>query len=109
MKFPTYTRGNVKIEWVDLGESINGDDWNEGDPEEEAVLRFDVYFRKTKNSAWSPVDDASYCTQVPANTPKKTLKKLLIYLMNEYEPILREGFSVRKLSERLSWITPNVV
>jgi hypothetical protein len=107
MKLPSITRRNIKIDWVDLSESIHGGDWEEGNPEEEAMLRFDVYSRKRKNAPWEPVEDASYCTLVPATTPRPILNKLLEYLMDEYEPAIVGGWSVKKLGERLSWINPD--
>jgi hypothetical protein len=108
MELPSLVKDNVKIEWVDLGEGWDGD-YNENDPNDQELLRFDVYSRKRKNGAWEAVDDASYCTQVPLKTPRPVLNKLLQHLMDNIEPAITGGWSVKKLCERLSWISPEWV
>lgn len=92
----------VDLDWS-CGEGISGD--YQG-PEEDDIplLRFDV-FRKSGRS-WEIVDDASYCTQIPAYTSKKEIKRLAAYLLKEVEDGVASGVSIKKLCEDLSWINP---
>lgn len=96
-------RNNVKIEWADCGEGLRGD-YDPDNPEDIALLRFDVYVKQ--DGEWIEPDDSSYCTNVPVDTPPKDLMKLLDILMDEiYEPA-SQGHRIKKLCERLSWISP---
>ena len=98
-------RGNVKVEWVELGEGYDGD-YSPIDPEDRELLRFDVS-RRTANGEWEAVEDASYCTLTPADTPEDVQRALLALLMDEvYDPV-EAGQSIKKLCERLSWIEPD--
>ena len=100
----------IRVDWYNAGEGYCGD-YNPDNPEDENLLRFDVYVNETKDGNpdnWAEVEDASYCTLVPADTDKKVLKEKLGVIFRAYReeiddyPIL---FSVKKLGERLSWIT----
>lgn len=97
-------KDNVKICWINIGEGINGD-YDENNPEDINLLRFDVYV--LEDGDWIAVDDASYCTNVPSNTGKEELEKLLETLMNEFYNVLHDDIhaSVKKLGERMSHIS----
>jgi hypothetical protein len=97
---------NVKIEWVDLGEGWDGD-WDPDNPDDEPLLRFDVYRLDEKINDWVEIPDASYCTMFPANSPRRVRKKGLKFLMDEIFEPCSVGHSVKKLCERLSWIEPS--
>lgn len=97
----------LRVEWVNLNEGECGD-YNKDDPEDINYLRFDVYCRETPSDDWRPVEDASYSTQVPAGTPCDVLEKKLRTIFDQYNLFIDEilnGGSVKKLGERLSWIT----
>ena len=98
----------LRVEWYNAGEGLCGD-FNPEDPEDENLLRFDVYCKYTDSEDWVPVDDASYCTQVSADTSKNRLVELLTIIFNRYEDVIRDyinyGTSVKKLGEELSWIS----
>jgi hypothetical protein len=102
-------KGDIKIEWIDLGEGWDGE-WDPNDPEDQALLRF--YASRRVASAdgadlWDDIPGASYCTQVPADTPEDVQMRLLEFLMEKiYEPIL-QGQYVKRLCRELSWIAPN--
>jgi len=98
-------KDNVKIEWADLGEGLSGD-YNPDDPNDIALLRFDVYVQSPEDGEWLAVDDASYCTLVPADSSEELLMKLLERLMSEIYDWASSGHSIKKLCERLSWISP---
>jgi hypothetical protein len=86
-----------------VGEGFYGDYDPDPSSNDLPLLRFSVYVRI--NGEWVAVEDASYCTMMSVNVPKTVLQKALEYIMDEvYEP-LSQGYSVKKLCERLSWIT----
>lgn len=93
---------HVRVEWTDIGEGLNGD-YNPDDPEDVALLRFDI--DRWNGFDWEPVDDASYCTNVPASTDTDTLMTLLEQIMAEVGDDVRAGISVKKKCEGLSWLS----
>ena len=97
---------NVKVEWTDCNEGLSGD-YNAENPEDVHLLRFDVYV--VRDGSWVAVDDASYCTQMPADTDMDILKRAVKYLAKEYADVLSSDpdTSVKKLGERMSWIAPD--
>jgi len=113
-----YERGDVAVEWYNAGEGWDGD-YDPDNPEDVNLLRFDFYARKDGN--WITVLDASYCTQVPADTPDDVLANLLEVLMDEGEDAIQIALSEgdrhmygdeiapagRRVFEELSWISPD--
>jgi hypothetical protein len=82
-------RGDVKVCFVELGESLHGGEHDPEDPHDVEVVRFDFYGRV--NGRWLWVLDASYCTYVPASTPTGSRAELLVLLLAQgYRPV-REG------------------
>jgi hypothetical protein len=99
--YMSYTRGNVRVEWEDIGEGVCGD-YDPKDPTDKPLLRFTV-LQKIKGK-WEQVDDASYCTYVMIDTPKKILKRLLRIIYGNVAEEVRKGCRIKKLCEQLSWI-----
>lgn len=97
-------KDDIKIEWVDLEEGVDGD-YDGDDPEDEKLLRFDVSVRI--NGEWEEKDDASYCTNFPASATEEQKRKGLVLLMDEYGDALSgdKTISVKKLGEHMSWIS----
>jgi hypothetical protein len=94
--------GKYKVEWVDLGEGKDGD-YDSSDPDDVALLRFDVSF----NGELIP--DGSYCTLMPVNTPEHVLKKGLERIMDTISDKCSVGDCWKKggkIFEELSWIEP---
>jgi hypothetical protein len=95
-------RHNVVVEIEHIGEGLNGD-YNPNDPEDKRLLRFTVLVNEV------PVDDASYCTLIPADAPKglqfMVAKKILGAV---YAPIIN-GKSIKRLCEKLSWLREDVI
>jgi hypothetical protein len=100
-----YCQGTCLIEWYDAGEGWNGD-YDPEDKNDVALLRFDVY-AWDNDQGWMEVEDASYCTQVPVDTPPLVRQYLLEILMEEIGPEVDQDHSVKKICERLSWIEPD--
>lgn len=107
------TDGFLRVDWSNIGEGYCGD-FDEDDPEDENLLRFDVYVRTPycgDNAEdwekWETVEDASYCTLMPASASEKTLEKAIRTIFAEYRRAICRypvSVSVKKLGERLSWI-----
>ena len=53
------------------------------------------------------MEDASYCTQDPADTDTGILEKLLRIIYKRYADVLEDDptASVKKMGEELSWIS----
>jgi hypothetical protein len=98
-------KDNVKVTWEDIGEGLCGD-YNPLDPDDIPLYRFYVEER-LEDGEWADVEDASYCTQVPVDTPDDILEKLLVILMDHFYCDVVEGNSVKKIGERMSWIEPS--
>lgn len=96
------TRDNVKVEWTELGEGIDGD-YNPDNPDDIELLRFDMS-RKVGDD-WEAIDDASYCTQVPVSATAEQRAKGLQMIMDEVYEWASQGYSIKKVCERLSWIS----
>ena len=100
------TLDNVRVSWVALGEGVCGN-YNPDDPNDEELLRFDV--DTLVCGEWVPVEDASYCTNFPVKSTDEERLSALEYLMNFFYGPVSNGDSVKKLGERLSWISPDWV
>ena len=98
---------HIMVAWVNDGEGFSGD-YNPEDPEDINLLRFDVYYRAKETDPWEAVDDASYCTLMPADTDRETLNRAIKVLYREYCNVLEAdpSQSVKKLGEKLSWLCP---
>ena len=88
---------NVSVELEDIGEGLSGD-YDPNDKDDIPLLRFTVL------KDGEPVDDASYCTQVPTDITPTEATNVLATIMNEVAEPLAQGYSIKKMCERLSWI-----
>ncbi|MCA1064719.1 hypothetical protein QTG56_24215 (plasmid) [Rossellomorea sp. AcN35-11] len=95
---------NVMVEWVELGEGLDGD-YNPEDPTDIELLRFDVSI--LIDGEWVEKEGASYCTQFPAYATEKQKMKGLQLLLDQFHDVLSSDtdVSVKKLGERMSWIS----
>ena len=89
-------RGNVTVQFENLDEGYFGD-YHPDDPDDVNLLRFTVYFKGEE------VDDASYCTQIPASTDASLVQKCAERILREVYDPLTSGFSIKRLGECLSW------
>ena len=97
-------RGDRKVEWVDIGEGFFGD-YDPSDPDDQALLRFDVLELFECGDCgldWEPIDDASYCTQMPADSSEEVLRRGATMIMNA----TYGKTNIKKICEELSWISP---
>jgi hypothetical protein len=99
-KLPSIIRGNVRIDWVNLGEGFDGD-YDPENPDDVNLLRFDVYRNDGVN--WVEVDDGSYCTQVPVKTSHATLRRILSSFMDYIHDDITSVGKAKRKCEQLSW------
>jgi hypothetical protein len=95
---------DVRADLYESGEGYYGV-YNPSNPDDEELLRFDIYKKEEGN--WIEVDDASYCTLLPAKAKAEQLIKPLYIIFKEYRNADLD-YSVKKLGERLSWISLEV-
>lgn len=95
--------GNIKVEWVDIGEGLCGD-YNPDDPEDIPLLRFDISV--FKDGEWEIKSDGSHCTQFPTTATNEEKATGLAILMNRVREVLQDDLDapIKKLAEELSWI-----
>ena len=101
--YPELIQDNVRVEWDgSCPEGVRGE-YNPDDPEDIHLLRFYI-FRKEEDE-WVACDDASYCTNFPADATHDQKMTALKIIMNEVYDTVHEGVSsIKKCCERLSWI-----
>ena len=96
-------RGVACVELSDIGEGEDGD-YDTTDPDDAPYLRFDVSVRD--GATWEAVDDASYCIRFEANATIEIRRALLDRIMDEVHDPIASGQSIKRICERLSWLTP---
>lgn len=96
--------GGLRISWVELGESLYGEDYDENDPEDVEVLRFDIAARDEEGE-WDD-EAASFCTQFPSTASPEERARALSMMMSLLTAQLAAGSSVRKSGEWLSHVCP---
>ncbi len=102
-------RDDIKVELEYIGEGWDGD-YDPSDPEDEPLLRFTVLIKSDDTHLdydWVQIDDASYCTRLPATLSEAKQRRVLELLMNEVYDPATSGASIKKLCERLSWVGPD--
>lgn len=98
---------SVSLNW-DCGEGLSGD-YDENDPDDRPLLRFDVSY-EPKKGMYYELDDASYCTQLMVGDDRKLLKKAAEIILKEAENTFHydeknDTASVgKRIMEGLSWI-----
>lgn len=101
----TIEEGNIMVAFENCCEGYCGD-YDPDDPEDEELIRFTVWANYGEDD-WQEVDDASYCTTIPVNSPWEILEKKIKTIFREYKELenhILSGGSVKKLGETLSWI-----
>jgi len=98
---------NVKVEWVDLGESSFGGEYDPDNPRDIAVLRFDVFTREDEKAEWEDPGNASYSTNMPVDTPEPILMQALKRILGEVFDVISSGISIKKTCSDLSFIEPS--
>ena len=89
-----FVENDVRVQFVELGEGLNGD-YNPDDPNDVELLRFDVYVRpegdeqdygldefvaEDGTGSWVDPGGASYCTNVPVTATPQQRRDLLVLI-----------------------------
>ena len=90
----TLHRANMTAYWEDIGEGMSGD-YVPNDPNDVPLLRFTIY------KDGEPMDDGSYCTLMPTDTPAAILQRGLQLILDA-----AEGPNPKRALEELSWMKP---
>ena len=105
---------NVKVTLTNIGEGLFGD-YDENDPQDIPLLRFDVYkrydgpytvadYEAGRGEYWDAIEDASYCTNMRADAPFDEAISALVVIMNEVYFFVQQDLPIKKTCERLSTI-----
>lgn len=103
----TAEKDNVKVELAWIGEGVSGD-YNNDDPEDEPLVRFDVSRKESSSTQWEEVSDASYCTNLSAKLPANNLQFAADYILNLIFDEVMQDHSIKRACEQISWIDESV-
>lgn len=90
-------RDNIIIKLEHIGEGYNGD-YDEEDPNDVPLLRFTIF------KDGEQLNDGSYCTTLPINTPEDRQQEVLEEIMGMVFHPLKNGQSIKKICQTLSWV-----
>ena len=93
-------RGDYKVVWEWIGEGVSGD-YNPDDPNDVPLLRFSCY-KYDAVQEWLPLEDSSYCTDMPLSSSVRMLAYAAAIIM---EAISTKASYKREL-EYLSYFCP---
>lgn len=105
----TFSEEDDKVQVVfhtETQEGWNGD-YDPHDPEDDLLYRFDINYKE--GDKWVPVDNGSYCTALSAEVTENRLKDAIKGVFNEVKDLVKNGISVKKVAEKLSWVGTNRV
>jgi hypothetical protein len=88
----------VGIEYIGEGEC---GDYNPADPDDKPLVRF--WVSRKVGRRWEFVEDSSYCTGIPATTPRSQLRLHAERILSIVGDDVRNGESIKRTCERLSW------
>lgn len=94
------------VELENIGEGNCGE-YNPADKHDEPLMRFTFYSRTDARRKWAEKEDGSYCTQLNADSIERNpilRAKIVTYLLQQVMD-LNPADSIKKLGERLSWIS----
>lgn len=100
---------SLKVAFADIGEGYNGD-YDPDNPEDAPLLRLDIMIKEPEDVDEDFYDCTtfSYCTCIVANTPVKTLTKLLLLVHEAFRKAIDEEADegqLKLLAERCSYLT----
>lgn len=93
----TLVRDHRMVQFSHIGEGLNGD-YDPNDPDDIPLLRFDIY--ELVDGEWQQMDDASYCTGIPVDTPIAEIRGYLTMIMDSTYDLT----NVKREAELLSWL-----
>lgn len=96
------TLDGVRVVLEDLGEGFWGD-YDDGDQDDEPLLRFTIYSFNTDTNEWEQVEDGSYCTLLPTDLSWEHRVIVLGTILSDAYNYVVEGSSVKGIGEFMSW------
>ena len=93
--------GGVRVTVEFIGEGLSGD-WNPDDPNDQPLLRFSV--EDGLSGEWEAVRRGSYCTQIPATTPRRLIIETAGYIWSKVAPFIWRREGIKQICEELSWL-----
>lgn len=99
----TWNTPKFKAEFVDCDEGLSGE-YDPKDPSDVHLLRIDV--KEDVSGMWADLDNGSVCTLVPIDTDEAEKNRLIALAVEFVEKAEREGGSIKRAVERLSWMAP---
>jgi hypothetical protein len=95
-----------RLDWVHLDEGWYGD-YNADDPNDERLLRFDIYVWDNELGEWNgEIQDTSYCTQLNVNTSKDDLFMIGSHIVESFADAWDNGCGWKRTLEECTWLTP---
>jgi hypothetical protein len=110
--------GDLKVQFEYIGEGLSGD--YTGEEDDVPMMRFYTYKKEYIENGqgidhpdwnWAEMEDGSWCTQVPVDTPKETLEKMTKVILEKMKEVVGEygedgiqDYNIRKVSSECSWI-----
>lgn len=92
-------KGDFRVVWEHIGEGVYGD-YDPEDEQDEPLLRFSCY--KRVDGEWDSLEDASYCTRMPLDSPREHLERGAESIFAALE-----STSYKRALEALSWFEPS--
>jgi hypothetical protein len=111
-----YTKGDLAIQFEDIGEGLNGD-YNPDDPNDMALLRFDASALgeikerhgdgdcEDQEGGWRYLEDSSYCTLLSTTLNDDERRKAADLIIDFALPRLKDGRSPKHVFGECSWIS----
>lgn len=103
----------IEVIWNDV--KVELDVIEEFENDEPPMFRFTVLQLQepspraicTEYSEFEPVEDGSYCTNIPEGTSSYDLTRLAAVIMSGVYNQVQSNVSIKKRCEELSWIDPS--
>jgi hypothetical protein len=102
----TFNQGRNRVLLEDIGEGLSGD-YDPDDPTDTPLLRFSIDERNDVGE-WCDVNNASYCTQLPATINEAMGQYALDYIIQNVANPITSG-THKRICEKLSWLSPEAL
>lgn len=98
----TLIKDTIMVELESIGEGYNGD-YDPEDPEDVELMRFSIF--RLIDGKWEEIDNASYCTYIPASITSEQEDVILDYIMSQVYDLAVQWKSIKRACQRLSWLS----
>jgi len=108
---PDVSIGDIRVTFEYVGEGLSGD--YTGEEDDVPLMRFYTWKKEYVDEPnigtehpdweWGEVEDGSYCTRIPVDTPNDVLNEMALIILDRMIEAI-ENDDVRGTGEELSWI-----